>query len=369
MINTASLSLRLFVVVALTLLAAFAFASPRTSYGGSHLTVTKTADTADGTCDSDCSLREAVIAANAVPRTITLPAGTYTLTIAGTNEDNAAKGDLDMTGGAGITIIGAGAATTIIDGGALDRVFHIRSGTVSISGVTIRNGSGVFGAGIYNNATLNLTDSTVSGNTATGANGGGIYNNGTMTVTNSTISGNTAGANGGGIYNTNSTTLTVTNSTISGNNSASQGGGIFNAGPVTVTSSTISGNTSGGNGGGIMASTAFGSSVNLKDTIVAGNTGPVTGPDCFGALTSQGYNLVQDITGCTISGVTTGNITGQAANLSPLALNLPGTTPTQALLPNSPAIDAGSPDCPPPAKDQRGVARPRGRPVTSALTS
>src|SRR3989304_3546658 len=63
------------------------------------LVVTKTADTADGTCDSDCSLREAIIAANAAAGDdeITVPAGTYTLTIAGKNEDAAATGDLGIT--------------------------------------------------------------------------------------------------------------------------------------------------------------------------------------------------------------------------------------------------------------------------------
>jgi CSLREA domain-containing protein len=362
MTNAASLSLRLSLVVAVVLLVALAFASPRSTTGAGPFVVTKTADTADGTCSvTDCSLREAIIAANAAPGVITLPAGTYTLTIAGKNEDAAATGDLDITGGLGLNINGDGAATTIIDGGGLDRVFHIRSGIVGISGVTIRNGSGTYGAGIYNLGTLNLTDSTVSGNIATSNNGGGIYNNQILTVTSSTISGNIAGAHGGGIYNSNSTTLTVTNSTISGNTASgtSQGGGIYNNGPLTVTSSTISGNTAGGNGGGIIVGTAGGSHLNLKNTIVAGNTGPVTGADCFGAVTSQGHNLIQTVTaGCVISGDTSGNITGQDAQLMPLALNPPGTTETRALLPNSPAVDAGSPDCPP--KDQRGVARPLG---------
>jgi len=90
-----------------------------------NFTVTKTADTADGICDADCSLREAIIAANAGPGAdiITLPAGTYTLTIAGANEDDAATGDLDIKGD--LMINGATGATTIIDGGAIDRVFQV----------------------------------------------------------------------------------------------------------------------------------------------------------------------------------------------------------------------------------------------------
>src|SRR3970282_626777 len=47
------------------------------------------------------------------------------------------------------------------------------------------------------------------------------------------------------------------------------------------------------------------------------------------------------------------------AGLGPLANN-GGPPQTHALLAGSPAIDAGSPDCPPPATDQRGVARPQG---------
>ena len=66
---------------------------------GAPLLVTKTADTNDGTCDADCSLREAIVAANAAggADTITLPAGTYTLVIAGMGEDASATGDLDIT--------------------------------------------------------------------------------------------------------------------------------------------------------------------------------------------------------------------------------------------------------------------------------
>src|ERR1700757_1679811 len=87
-----------------------------------------------------CSLREAVIAANANPGpdTIVIPAMTITLAIGGRGEDAAATGDLDLTDD--VTISGAGAGSTIIDGGGLDRVFDVRAGTASISGVTIRNG-------------------------------------------------------------------------------------------------------------------------------------------------------------------------------------------------------------------------------------
>ncbi|HEX9441303.1 MAG TPA: CSLREA domain-containing protein, partial [Roseiflexaceae bacterium] len=109
------------------------------------------------TVDGNCSLREAIRAANlnaavdacpsgsgAASDTITLPPDTYTLSIPGANEDAALSGDLDITGD--LTITGALSTTTIIDGGALDRVYDVISGTVTIANVTVRNGSdgGIF---------------------------------------------------------------------------------------------------------------------------------------------------------------------------------------------------------------------------------
>ncbi|MEX0682036.1 MAG: right-handed parallel beta-helix repeat-containing protein [Dehalococcoidia bacterium] len=420
--------------------------------------------------DGDCSLREAITAANqdvvvddcaadSGADTITLPAGTYTLTITGPDEEAAVTGDLDVTDD--LTINGAGAGSTIIEACAgvpcagVDRVFDVLTGTVSISGVTIRNGAAAHGSpflgnggGIQNasGSTLTLTSSTVSGNSATGG-GGGIRNSGTMTLTNSTVSGNTAGAgsiaggirndgtltltnstvsgnmastvggvannntltltnstvsgntatnfDGAGIFNNSAGTATITNSTVSGNTAAGHGGGVRNDGALTLANSTVSGNTSGINGGGIFnfgttAATTitnstisnntadndasdsgdgggifwFSGTVNLKNTILAGNhdlSAVLVEPDCFGELTSQGYNLIQTISvGCLVNGDTVTNVTGQSANLAPLALNAPGTTETHAIQAGSPAIDFASADCPPPATDQRGVARPDG---------
>ena len=131
--------------------------------------VTKTADTVDGTCDADCSLREAIIAANANggPDVITLPAGTYNLAIAPGGEsivaNNAAVGDLDISGE--LTINGAAAATTIVDGQDLSRIFHIHAGPVTINNLTARNGTEEAGGGIFIAAitTVNLTNVVVTG--------------------------------------------------------------------------------------------------------------------------------------------------------------------------------------------------------------
>ncbi len=367
------------------------------------ITVTTAADELNN--DGDCSLREAIQAANtdtavdACPAgsgddIITLPAGTYTLTLSGVGEDGNTTGDLDITDN--LTINGAGAASTVIDGGGIDRVLHILGISVTINGVTITNGySSGGGGGIYNHAgTLTLNRSVVSGNSAGDAGGGGgIYNNqGTVTLNSTTVSGNTADY-GGGIYSyryyTSIGVLTLNYSTVSGN-WASKGGGISNnKGTVTLNNSTISSNTANvdggggiytlygtvtlnhaditfndtdlGNGGGINNAA---STVTIQNTIIAGNydTGGEA-PDCSGTLTSQDYNLIQDITGCTVAGTTTHNITGQAALLVTLADN-GGPTFTHALQSTSPAIDQipnGSNSCAAGSSiDQRGAVRADG---------
>ena len=107
--------------------------------------VTQTTDPTPVNCDANCSLREAIMAANAAagPDTIifdqSVVPGTFILARDGTGEDGAETGDLDITDD--LTITGAGAADTIIDGGGLDRVIHIVNPVnVEIRGVTIQNG-------------------------------------------------------------------------------------------------------------------------------------------------------------------------------------------------------------------------------------
>jgi hypothetical protein len=103
----------------------------------------------------------------------------------------------------------------------------------------------------------------------------------------------------------------------------------------------------------------------LRNSIVAGNLDQSAhAPDCLGMVMSQGCNLIQSAAGCTISGASTGNIHGLSARLGPLADN-GGFSPTHALLPGSPAVDAGNPLLPGSggnsceAVDQRGVTRPQ----------
>ena len=203
--------------------------------GATHaatFTVTKVADTNDGTCDADCSLREAVVAANAsgAADDIIVPAGIYLLDLDpnGAGEDLAATGDLDLTDE--MNLSGAGADVTIIDGNGTDRIFDVINSTVEISGVTVQNGvvGGATGGGIGAvGATLTLSDCTIRDNSS-GLLGGGVGANATgLTITDSTLSGNSASSRGGGLfYKGFVRTLLVTNSTISGN-SASREGGVF----------------------------------------------------------------------------------------------------------------------------------------------
>ena len=342
------------------------------------ITVDTTAD--DDTSNGNCTLREAIIAANsdtAVDNcaagsgqdTIQLPAGTYTLSIVGVNEDAAATGDLDITDD--LILTGVETASTIIDGDGIDRVFQvIGTITVDISGVTIKNGyeGSSVGGGIRNEyATLTLNNITVSNNTA--VHGGGIYNTtgGVLTLTNSTIQDNSASTYGGGIDNYGAT-LTLSNSTITGNNAGSNGGGIYNGvntGTATLVNATITNNTTdnnsdgSGNGGGIYRSLGI---INLKNTIIAGNidTGGEA-PDCGGTINSQDFNLLGDDSGCTFNTQPNDQVGTSSNPIDPLLGPLQdngGPTLTHALLSGSPAIDAGDNVGSPPA-DQRGVTRPQ----------
>ncbi len=280
--------------------------------------------------------------------TINVPACTITLTTPAS----------PLTITKNLTITGAGASQTIIDGGGITGIIHISAGTVAISDVTLRNGNGTGnfddGGALYNAGTLTLTNTAISGNTAD-SEGGGIFNDATLRLVNSTVSGNRTPAGCCGGLETGSGGLTLVNSTVSGNTAAFSGaGGIGIFGPATLVNSTVSGNSAlAGPGGGVRVGVA--GTVTLKNTVIAGNTA-ASGNNCSitGALISNGHNL-ESATTCGFN-TALGDLINTNPLLGPLQLN-GGPTPTQALLPGSPAIDGGdNAGCP--ATDQRGVPRP-----------
>jgi hypothetical protein len=223
------------------------------------------------------------------------------------------------------------------------------------------------GGGIYNQGTLTLTDSTLVNNTAH-HNGGGIINGdlGILTVVSSSIYENTADIGGGGVYST--SMVTISDSTIAYNAalstsaptpSAITGGGGVTAtagATVTIANSTIANNSTGWDGGAVeYLRPAFGSYLSLFDTIVANNSATDQGPDAAGALTSQGHNLIG--IGDAASGFDPSDLAGSGDQpldpvLGPLQDN-GGPTLTMALLPGSPAVDAGD-NTNAPDFDQRG---------------
>lgn len=258
--------------------------------------------------DGECSLREAVRAANtdapinacssgSGTDTIVVPAGFYGLAIPGT-DDTGLAGDFDLT--EDVTVAGAGASSTVIDGGAIDRIFHVQLGVAaSIRGVHIRNGSASFGGGIWNSGTLTVADSALTSNTASAVGGGGISNDGTLTVSNSALTSNTALAGSGGGISHNGDALSVSGSIIANNTvNAGGGGGIVCVcdGPVTIANSTIAGNTA-ETGGGILTN---GGTIRIANSIISGNgatapPAPMSNDGAGGGIYSRapaGFSLV-----------------------------------------------------------------------------
>lgn len=327
-------------------------------------------------------------------------AATLTLTNSTVSDNTAAGsgGGISSFGGAPITLINStvsgNTAAGVGSGGGIEN----SGGSATLTNSTVSgNTSGFSGGGIFSSggaSVLTLTNSTVSGNTsastgggihtfgaqltnssisgnAAGA-GGGITILGNVTLTNSTVSGNTA-ADGGGIRILGGSILNLTNSTLSGN-TASDGGGIdLVTGTANLTNSTVSGNTAvTGVGGGIKllsgtanltnstisANTAangggifnFGT-VNLINSIVANQA---SGGDCGQDPLISGGNNLESGTTCGLAAA--GDLQNTDPMLGPLAFN-GGTTQTHALLPGSPAINAGNNAACVTPTDQRGQPR------------
>jgi CSLREA domain-containing protein len=322
--------------------------------------VNTTADTFDQNCDQppvgDCSLRDALNAAGGAD-SVTLPAGVYNVTLRG-------GGELDLVGD---KINGAGARTTIIDGGGVTRVMAVTDEvqpvppnvSSRVSGVTIRNGLAPGPSGPANlgggiqvlGGRLTLVNSTVVGNKADGDGGGIALNSGDeLVLDRSTVAANTAGGQGGGIFSANEgVVMLFVNSTVSGNTATGEGGAYYGGAgsALQLFNSAIAGNQSGAG----FAAVHIGLDSTFRNSIIYGNTGPQCNTN-FSTVSSNN-TLAQDAT-CGLTGP--GDITGVNPGLGPLQNN-GGPTNTRAIGPSSIAVNHGGAGCQ--STDQRGVARPQ----------
>ncbi len=227
---------------------------------------------------------------------------------------------------------------------------------MTATGSLIAGNSGVFGGAVYNLGSVYMEDSTIHGNVAEQSGGGiSIFMDGDVALNRVTISDNQATSFGAGIHNTVGV-VTLTNVTVSGN-SANTYTAIFNtsaSATMVIRSSTIAGNIAtapppGFGYGGI--GNTNNAILSIKNTILANNDDRNCLPN--GNWTSEGYNLSDD-NQCSFT--STGDLQSTDPQLASLA-NYGGATLTYALLPGSPAIDAGdNMGCP--STDQRGIARP-----------
>ena len=244
------------------------------------------------------------------------------------------------------------------------------AGTLSLTDCTVSGGRNFYGAGIGNDGTLTLTDCTFSGNVGV-LSGGGLYNSGTATLTGCVFSGNSAvgtSGKGGAIYNLG--TLTVTDSTLTDNSAVDSGGAIANFGSLSLTNGTLVGNTAGlgggvrndgtmtlihatltgnaaGAGGGVSSAVSSPPGTTLMNTIVGGNTlaDGVTPDDLAGDVSGTSSNnlIGPGGSGGLVNGVNGNIVVADAVDLGLGALgDNGGPTQTVALLPGSPAVNAGS---------------------------
>lgn len=245
------------------------------------ITVNTTADPgpSNGVCGGTCSLRYAVNTANTLSgATIAVPAGTYALAL------GAISISKDMS------IIGAGAISTTVDGGGTDRIFVVGSNiTVAVVGMTLQRGfsPGVGGA-IQDYGNLVLDSVTLFNNIANNSGGGVVaWSGGALMVKKSTVISNTA-TFGAGISGYETTDNVVVDNSVVISNTGSTGVGIDSVGPLTITHSIISSNIASSYGGGIR--TLYGGS--MSNSIVNWNTShnhagglSIGGPSLFTPVT------------------------------------------------------------------------------------
>jgi predicted outer membrane repeat protein len=256
--------------------------------------------------------------------------------------------------GGGMVVSTANLTNCTVTGNSSDEGGGIKASTSNLTNCVVSNNRSVRGGGIVAMTSATLIGCTISGNSALDDGGGIDALNGGVTLTNCTVSDNHSGDDGGGIR---ADTVSLTNCTVSGNSAAVEGGGVH-ATTLTLLNCTVAENSA-HTGGGVFH--VVGGSALVRNTIVAQNLAQLSGPDASGAFTSQGHNLIGDVTGSTgLTDGVNGDRVGTASNpidarLGALKKN-GGPTRTHALLPGSPAIDRGDNASQSPT-DQRGLAR------------
>jgi CSLREA domain-containing protein len=325
---------------------------------GATFTVTKESDD-DGPCTpDDCALREAILAANALPGadTVLVPSGTYPLTLTGPVPENQGfTGDLDITDD--LELLGDTDQPPLIIGDGTDRVIDILLSAVELSHLVITGGFATSsGGGVRAGGALTLRDSEIVGNSTSIFGGGLSFCCGSATIVGTTFENNTAQIDGGGIINlvvSSGERTQLINSTVVGN-SAPIGGGVMivSVGSFDLINSTIADNTSvPGFGSGVALDGA--NSVRFSNTLLSNNT-------CGGFFPipqmTNGHNMEGPSSTCFPPGTDQTGVTD--LGLGPLD-DHGGPTRTMPLLPGSPALDSALlTDCP--MADQRGVGRPQG---------
>ena len=269
-------------LAAVALLVTASAASAKTFYP------TRTDDPAPNGCKKkDCSLREAVIAANAnlisatnpAPSIVLRPGKEYKLTRKGAGEDASMTGDLDLHGARVKTKKGRGAELAVIDGNDIDRIFD---GGVTLARVVLRDGHARAGVdddgngGAIEGGGLILKSRLVS-NVADGK-GGAVYNDHALGINRTLLKGNRAAGDGGAVYFLRSycdrdRNLEITNSRATHNSAGGAGGAIFGFCSVGIRNTYLGGNRAEGPGGAAFSPNGLEGSggVWLLDSTVAGN--------------------------------------------------------------------------------------------------
>lgn len=272
--------------------------------------------------------------------------------------------------GGGIALAGASTSLTLLNSTVRDNkatrsysggIYNRGGATTEIRGSTISGNTGPLAGGLFNDSsTVNVTDSTFSGNheTAPGYGGGALSNyTGTVNLTNVTLSRNTAGGGGAGMENAFGGVATLINVTISGNTAGStggEGGGFHNyKATANMTNVTVAGNSApSGLGGGLFNSPEAGTHMHLLNVVVANSA--ASGNCSFGtAPETNTTNMSSDAT-CSFGA----GRDSRAVLLGALADN-GGPTLTRRPQAISPLIGAGT-NAGAPSHDQRGVLRPQG---------